>query len=148
MARPDLKPTLDRFVQTIATRNTYSGRPVSPSIMRLVQVEITPTNQGVTAPYWLGVLERGRGKRVSTKDSGLVQKIYKWMERRKMFKSSTAAGRLNEARGLTWYINKYGNQQFRSKTFIDIYTQARAQAIQEINAEYAIAIGRITQDII
>lgn len=148
MARLDIKPELDKFVQTLSTRNTYSGAPISASVMRMIQVEITNTNQGVTAPYWLGVLERGRGPRRSTTDSGLWKRIYAWMQKRNMFKSKTPAGKVSEAKGMTWYINKYGNQQFRTKVFIDIYTTARKQTIEEINNKYALAIGRIMQDIL
>jgi hypothetical protein len=148
MARPNLKPHLDRFVATIAARTTYSGQPVSASIMKMIEVEIRANGGGVTAPYWLGVLERGRGVRKSTTDSGLRYKIYNWMKRRNMFRSKTTEGQMAEAKSLTWYINKYGNQQFRTKTFIDIYTKAREQTIADVNKEYEIAIGKITFDII
>jgi len=135
-------------VRTIGSKNTYYGNKISPSIMALISVEIRPSGGGVIAPYWLGVTEHGRGKRKSTTDSGLASKIYRWMERRKMFKSKTPAGRVSEARSMTWYINKYGNKQFRTKTFIDIYTQARAACIKEVMAEYGLAINKITQDIL
>jgi hypothetical protein len=147
MARPDLKPILDNFVTTIGSRNTYGGRPVSASIMKMIEVEIRDNGAGVTAPFWLGVLERGRGKRVNNVDHGLWKKIYNWMQKRGMFKSRTPEGKVAEAKGLTWYINKYGNQQFRNKAFVDIYSTAREQAIQEIKAQYGLAINKITKDI-
>lgn len=148
MARIPLKPILDRFVAQIATRNMYSGNRIPDSIMRLIQVEERANGGGVLAPYWLSVLEHGRGARKSTKDSGLWKRIYAWMDRRGMFRSSTEAGKVNEAKGLTWYINKYGNKQFRNRAFVDIYTQARQQTIAELDKEYSLAIGKITQDII
>ena len=148
MARMNLKPDLDAFVQTISTRNTYSQRPVSQSIIRLLEVEIRSNGGGVKAPYWLGVLERGRGRRKSNKDSGLWKRIYAWMERRNMFTSKTGKGKINEAKGMTWYINKYGNEQFRKGVFVDIYTAARKQTIADIQAKYALEIHKITQDIL
>jgi hypothetical protein len=148
MARPDLTAPLTRMVRTIANKNTYYGSRISPSIIALISIEIRPNGGGVVAPYWLGVTERGRGVRKSTTDSGLASKIYLWMERRKMFKSKTPAGRVAEARSMTWYINKYGNKQFRTKTFIDIYTQAREQCIREVMTEYGLVINKITMDIL
>lgn len=148
MARPNLQPILEKFVATIATRTMYSGAAIPQSVLKMIQVEMRQSGGGVTAPYWLGVLEHGRGKRRSTTDSGLVKKIYKWMAKRNMFKSKTAAGKMSEAKSMTWYINKYGNQQFRNKAFVDIYTRAREQAIIEINKEYDIVLHKITMDIL
>lgn len=144
----ELQPILSRFVAQIATRNMYGGNKIPASVMRMIQVEIRDNGGGVTAPYWLSVLEQGRGARKSNKDHGLVKIIYKWMAKRGMFRSSTPEGKMSEAKGMTWYINKYGNQQFRAKAFVDIYTQARQQTIAEIEQEYSLAIGKITQDII
>lgn len=148
MARPDYKQHLDRMVATIASRTTYYGQPISPSIMRLITVEVRKNGAGVLAPDWLGVTERGRGPRKSTKDHGLQAKIHAWMRRRNMFRSRTPEGQQAEARSLTWYINKFGNQQFRSKVFIDIYTKAREQCIKDVTAEYGIVVNKITMDIL
>lgn len=150
MAAPtvNLKAIFDRMLVNISARNMYSGAPVADSIMRMLQVEIRKDGGGVTAPYWLSVTERGRGPRRSTKDHGLVQIIYKWMAKHNLFESDTAKGKLNEARGMTWYINKYGNKQFREGAFVDIYTTARKQTITEIEQEYSVVINRITMDII
>jgi hypothetical protein len=148
MAVPDLKPALDRMVQTIATRMMYSGKRIPVSVMNLIRVEIHATGGGgVSAPFWLGVLQRGRGARKSTTDSGLWKRIYGWMEKRSMFKARTAEGKIAEAKGMTWYINKYGNKQFREKAFVDIYEQARQQCEREVMTEYGLAINNITKDI-
>ena len=101
----DLKPELDEMVKLIGQRNSYSGNKISDSIMRMFTVEITELHDGILVPYWLSVLERGRGPRKSTKDSGLFKKIYRWMEKRNMFKSTTSKGKLSEAKYMTWYIN-------------------------------------------
>jgi len=144
----DLKPELEEMVRLIGQRNSYSGNKISDSIMRMFTVEITELHDGILVPYWLSVLERGRGPRKSTKDSGLFKKIYRWMEKRNMFKSTTSKGKLSEAKYMTWYINKYGNQQFRNKTYIDIYNTVRKETIAKIDKKFGFAINKITMDVI
>jgi hypothetical protein len=140
----DLKPELTEMIRLISQRNSYSGNKISDSIMKMFQVEITELHDGILVPYWLGVLERGRGPRKSNKDSGLWKKIYGWMEKHNLFKSGTAKGKVNEAKGVTYYINKYGNRQFRSKTFVDVYTSVRKETIEKINKKFSQAIDKIT----
>jgi hypothetical protein len=140
----DLRPELTEMIRLIGQRNSYSGNRISDSIMKMFSVEITELHDGILVPYWLGVLERGRGPRKSNKDFGLAKKIYRWMEKRNMFKSTTAKGKLNEAKYMTWYINKYGNQQFRNKTFVDVYTSVRKETIEKINKKFSQAIDKIT----
>ena len=144
----DLKPELEEMVRLIGQRNSYSGNKISDSIMRMFTVEITDFHDGILVPYWLGVLERGRGPRKSTKDSGLYKKIYKWMQKHNMFKSSTSKGRIAEAKGLTWYINKYGNQQFRNKVYVDVYNTVRKETIAKIDKKFGFAINKITMNVI
>lgn len=145
---PDIEPILKEFIANIASKNGYYGNKIPDSIMRLIVIEITENSQGVLAPYWLPALERGRGPRRSTKDFGLAKIIYKWMEKRNMFRSLTPKGKLNEAKSLTWYINKYGNKHFQSRVFIDVYTTERKKTIEKINAKYGQAIATITTEII
>lgn len=144
----DLKPELEEMIRLISQKNTYSGNKVSDSIMKMFEVEITDLHDGVLVPYWLGVLERGRGPRKSNVDTGLYRKIYNWMERHNLFKSATTAGKLREAKYMTFYINKYGNKQFRSKTFIDIYTEVRKATIEKIDKKFGDQISKITMAII
>jgi len=144
----DLKPELQELINNIAKRNMYSGNKISDSIMKLFEIEVRDTGAGILVPYWISVLQRGRGPRRSTKSSGLVKIIYRWMQKRNMFKSSTAKGKLNEAKYLTWYINKYGNQQFRSKVFVDIYETERKKTIEKIDNKFSLIIGKITMDVI
>ena len=144
----DLKPELQELIDNIAKRNMYSGNKISDSIMKLFQIEVRDDGAGILVPYWISVLQRGRGPRRSTKSSGLVKIIYRWMQKRNMFKSSTAKGKLNEAKYLTWYINKYGNQQFRSKVFVDIYETERKKTIEKIDNKFSLIIGKITMDVI
>ena len=145
---PNLKPELYELIKNISQKNTYYGNKISDSIMRLFTIEETDFNAGIIVPYWLGILERGRGPRRSTKDFGLIKIIYRWMERRGMFRSTTPKGKLNEARFLTYYINKYGNAHFRSKVFIDVYKTEREKIIEKINNKFALAIGKITMEVI
>jgi len=144
----ELKPELEELIRNISQKNMYSGNKIPESIMRQFEVETTDTSAGILVPYWLSVLEHGRGKRRSNKDSGLVNKIYAWMQKRNMFRSVTVKGKMNEAKFLTWYINKYGNKQFRSKVFVDIYTAERKKTIEKINKKFSLAIGKITMEVI
>lgn len=144
----DLKPELEQMIKLIGDRNSYSGNKISDSIMKMFTVEITELHDGILVPYWLGVLERGRGPRKSNVDTGLYKRIFRWMEKRNMFKSQTAKGKLNEAKQMTWYINHYGNQQFRNKTFVDVYTSVRKETIAKIEKKFSDKIGQITMEVI
>jgi hypothetical protein len=145
---PDLKPELNNLVTEISKKNMYSGNKIPDSIMKLFEIEETDQNIGVLVPYWLPVLQRGRGPRKSNKSFGLIDKIYAWMQKRNMFQSRTPEGRRNEARALTWYINKYGNQQFRNKIFVDIYETERKKTIEQINNKFSVSISKITMEVI
>lgn len=145
---PDLKPELNSLISEISKKNMYSGNKIPDSIMSLFEIDETDRNIGILVPYWLGVLQRGRGARKSNKSSGLIDKIFAWMQKRNMFKSKTPAGKLNEARGLTWYINKFGNKQFRNKVFVDIYETERKKTIEEINRKFSSTISKITMEVI
>ena len=144
----DLKPELQELIDNIAKRNMYSGNKISDSIMKLFEIEVRDTGAGILVPYWISVLQRGRGPRRSTKSSGLVKIIYRWMQKHNMFRSGTVKGKLNEAKAMTWYINKYGNQQFRSKVFVDIYETERKKTIEKIDNKFSLIIGKITMDVI
>ena len=145
---PNLKPELAELIKNISQKNTYSGNKISNSIMRLFTIEETDFNAGIIVPYWLGVLQRGRGPRKSTKDYGLINIIYRWMQRRGMFRSGTDKGKMNEARFMTWYINRYGNKQFRNQIFIDVYETERKKTIEKIDKKFNEQIGKITMDVI
>jgi hypothetical protein len=144
----DVKPELEKFIKNVGTRNGYWGNRIPASIMALFEIVETEKNIGVIVPYWIPVLQKGRGPRKGTKDYGLVKIIYKWMEKRGMFKSNTASGKISEAKGMTWYINKYGNQHFRSQVFVDVYESERKRTIGEIEKKYRFQIGKITTEII
>lgn len=146
--RPDLKPILQQMIDGIARRSTFYGSTMPPAVMSLFEIEEDDSHVGVLAPFWIGVFQRGRGPRKNNVSHGLENKIYAWMEKRNLFKSTTQAGKQNEARYLTWYINKYGNKHFRSGRFIDIYETERQVAIDKITARFSIEIGEITRQVI
>jgi hypothetical protein len=144
----DLKPELTEMVRLISQKNSYYGNKIASSIMAMFEVEITELHDGILVPHWLGVLERGRGPRKSNTDHGLYLKIYKWMQKRNMFKSTKPESRIREAKSLTWYLNKHGNKHFRSKVFIDVYESVRKQTIESINKKFGDKISKITMDIL
>lgn len=150
MARvlPDITPELQALIDAIGKRSTYGRRPVSPRIMRQIVIETRQDGAGVLAPFWLGVLQYGRGPRKGKKSSDLWKSIYTWMAKNGMFKSTTAKGKINEAKGVTWYINKYGNQQFRSKAYIDIYDTERKKCIADVFKKYDRLSTQVTRQIL
>lgn len=143
-----LKVELEQLIADISHKNMYSGNPIPQSVMNLFEIEIRQDGGGILVPYWISVLQKGRGPRKTDKDYGLVKIIYKWMEKHSKFKSSTPEGKMSEARSVTWYINKYGNKHFRSGAFIDIYETARKQFIERVNAQFEVEISRITMEVI
>jgi hypothetical protein len=144
----DIVPELEDLIKRISAKNTFYGNRIPASIMKMFTIEQTDRSAGILVPYWIPVLEHGRGKRKSNKDSGLVNRIYAWMEKRGMFTAGTPAGKLREAKAMTWYINKYGTKHFRSQIYIDIYNSERAQTITWINTKFALALGKITMNVI
>ena len=143
-----IAPFLNELTAAISRKNTFYGNRISPTIMGMFQTETRQDGAGLLVPYWVGVTQRGRGPRRSTKDSGLRKTIYKWMEKHGLFKSNTAQGKVNEARFMAMYINKYGNKQFRTKRYIDIYDTERKITIKKIDNQFNLMIGKITEDVI
>lgn len=139
---------LQSLINIIASKPTYYGKPVSPSIIKQMQIEIRPNGAGIIAPFWISVLQYGRPPRRSTTDSGLWKRMYAWMEKNNLFKSGTERGKINEAKRMTWYLNKYGNQHFRSKTFVDVYESAVKQTVANVERAYTEFTFRITSDIL
>jgi hypothetical protein len=147
---PNLKPEMAELIAAIATKNMYSGNKIPSSIMEQFTIVEDDLHIGILVPYWLGVLERGRGVRKRNVDHGLWKIIKRWMEKHNKFKSTTAKGRDNEAKRLTWYINKYGNKQFNrgNPIFVDVYTSERKKTIEKIDKKFALEINKITMDVI
>jgi hypothetical protein len=144
----ELKPMLQELIHNISVKNTYYGNKISPAIMNKFEVEIKENSAGILVPFWLAVLEHGRGPRKNKTDHGLWKKIYAWMEKHNMFEYPDNKSRIREAKFITLYINKYGNKQFRSKTFIDIYSSEREKTIQKVYKEFNLQIGKITMEVI
>lgn len=144
----EIRPDLEDMLNAISQRSTYYGNKIPESVMRQFEIEVTNQNAGVLVPFWIPVLQKGRGVRKSNKDHGLVHIIFRWMRKRNMFRSTTPKGQFNEARFMTWYINKYGTKHFRSGVFVDIYETERAKTIAKIDAKASYFIDRITMQIL
>jgi len=136
------------LIRNISQKNMYSGNKIPDSIMQMFSIVEDDLHCGIEVPYWLGVLERGRGPRKSNVDTGLWKRIYQWMQKHNMFKSGTDKGRISEAKYVTYYINKYGNKQFRNKVFVDVYTEERKKTIEKINEKFSKEIHKITMEVI
>lgn len=118
------------------------------SVAELIEVEIRSNGAGVLAPFWLPVLEKGRAPRKNNTDSKLYHKIYEWMDKRHMFKSRTSIGKINEAKSLTWFINKYGTKMYRDGKIKDVYTKKTKEVISKIEKEYSDYIGKVTSELL
>lgn len=146
--KPNVRPELEELIQHISTKNMYYGNKIPNSIMRMFEIREDAFSCAIYVPYWLSVLQHGRGKRRSNRSSGLWKKIYAWMQKRGMFKSKTKKGKENEAKFITWYINKYGNKHFRSKVFVDIYSMQRKKTIEKIQKRLGAEVLKITMDVL
>lgn len=142
------------MIDNIAKKNMFYGNKIPDYIMGQFEIVEGRFHCGVLVPFWLSVLQYGRGVRKGRKSSGLWMKIYAWMEKRGMFKRA-AGGRfpskkskINQAKSVTWYINKYGNKQFRDKKFIDIYESERKIFIAEVDKKFSSEISKITMAVI
>ena len=145
---PDLNPEMKDMIEAIGHKSMFYGNVVPESVMRQFEIEEDDLHIGILVPFWLPVLEKGRGPRKSNRDTELWKRIFAWMGSRNMFRTVTEEGRIREAKFITWYINKYGNKHFRSKQFVDIYTSVRAATIEKINQKFSNKIGEITMEVI
>lgn len=135
-------------VEQILNEYTDTIRKSMPaSVAKLIEVEIRDNGAGVLAPFWLPVLERGRSPRKNSTDHKLYTKIYDWMAKRNMFKSKTEKGRINEAKSLTWFINKYGTKMYRDGVFKDVYSRETEKAIEKIDKAIQLELYTITREI-
>ena len=118
------------------------------SVAKLIDVEIRDNGAGVLAPFWLSVLERGRGPRKNATDHKLYLKIYAWMEKRNLFKSRTVKGRINEAKGVTWFINKHGTKMYRDGVFKEVYAKETEKAIKKIDDSIRLSLYKVTSELL
>ena len=137
-----------KAIEQILNEYTDTIRKAMPqSVAKLIEMEIRDNGAGVLAPFWLPVLERGRAPRKNSADHKLYTKIYDWMAKRNMFKSKTEKGRINEAKSLTWFINKYGTKMYRDGVFKDIYSRETEKAIEKIDKAIQLEAYKITREI-
>lgn len=134
--RPEITALIDSYAARIRAK-------MPRSVAALVAVNHEATRSTVTGPYWLSVVENGRKPRRSSEDHRLYLRIYAWMDRKGLFESRSPKGKLNEAKSLTWYINKYGTKQYRERVYKDVYTTETRKLRDDLLNEY----GRIVQNI-
>ena len=138
-----------------AKGKSFYGKPLSPSVRQLMVVEANEFSGKVLVPEWFPVFQKGRGPRKTNKTTfdnrGLslfAQALYAWMAKNNRFRSRTEKGKINEAKSLAWYINKYGNKHFRSGQYIDIYDTLIKELKQNVVKEFGNFAMKITSDIV
>ena len=148
--KPDIKPELRKLTQAIAARPLYRGSKIPAEILAMFEIRETDSSCGLLVPVWFSVFQNGRGPWRGTNIGKplLRVKIYNWMKKKGLFKSSTEAGKRGEAFVIARYINKYGNEQFRNHVFIDVYETERKKTLEEIDKKMSAFIGKITMDVI
>lgn len=141
MAQNEVEMLVDDFAKLVKSK-------LSKSLADMVSTEFTEGRATVSVPYWFAVTERGRGPRRNSEDYQLYLKIFSWMERRNLFRSKSKRGRINEAKALTWFINKHGTKQFRDGRFVDIYTSATQVVAQRVRTTLMEQVKKITSDFV
>ena len=155
----DIKARCEELVtEMFAKGKTFHGKPLSSSFKPMIAVEGNKNAAKILVPYWWPVTQYGRGKRRTTKTewtnfkgaefSTFQLAIYMWMEKYNRFKAKTEKGKINEAKSVAWYINKYGDAHKRSGTFIDIYDTLVKQLSEKLTKEVGMVALKITSDFI
>lgn len=151
----NVKESLDKIVDRIFKEGkSFYNEPLSPSIRRLVHVEGDATKGKILVPYWFSVVQYGRGpaKRGSKAGPGKLtdfgKAIYAWMDKRNMFTSKTAKGKINEAKGLAWYINKHGTKHYRNGKYIDIYDTIIKESVAMMRKDIRQTALKITSNLV
>lgn len=124
------------------------GAKLPQSLADLMVIDVAGETIKVLVPYWFPIVEYGRGPRKSNEDSGLVDKIYKWMAARNMFKSKTEKGKDNEAKRLTWYINHHGTKQFKKHIYKDIYETETEQVKKRLEENFRSKLLEVARGLI
>lgn len=147
---PDIKPELQQLTQAISTKPMYRGSKIPASVMAMFEIHETQSSCGLLVPAWFSVFENGRGPWRGTNIGNplLRVKIYNWMKKRNLFRSSTEAGKRGEAFVIARHINKFGNEQYRNHIHIDVYTTEREKTIKEIDQKFSVLINKITKEVI
>lgn len=158
MAILNVKQILDDLVSDMfAQGKTFYGRPIT-SLRPLVSVEGDQDRGRVLVPYWWGAMQKGRGARKSTQTewtniggvdvSTFQRAIYNWMQKHGRFTAKTDKGKINEAKGVAWYINKHGNKHYRDGKYIDIYDTLVTKTVDEAVRQVGNEAYRITSELV
>lgn len=142
MDTPNVEAILDEFLEEMFSKwQRYPSGGASAGMKSLVVNEVDKVSAKALVPYWFPVFQKGRGVRKSNVYQEFDLRIYEWMQKKGIFKSKTEQGKRNEAKGLAWYINKYGNKHFRSGKFIDVYNSLipkYAEKAAEVYGDWAL----------
>ncbi|GAG49672.1 unnamed protein product, partial [marine sediment metagenome] len=105
-------------VQIIQSNLASTGTNASGETSQSLNSTLThPNRVQVTGKPFIYVVETGRKPRESSESSGLESKLEKWINIRGLQNVFTA-------KGLAWYINKFGSKLFREGGRDDIITPA------------------------
>jgi hypothetical protein len=156
MATLNVRNELEALVAKMAANGrTVNGTSLDGIIKRISAVEGDELKGRIIVPAWFSTFEHGRGK--ATKGSKEVNAqgltvfgaaIYIWMQKKGLFRSRTEKGKINEARGLAWYINKHGNKHFRERVYIDIYTTFVKEITKSITEKVKFEAIKITSELV
>ena len=150
----NVRDELEKLVAVIFREGkTIHGRKIAG--LSLTIVEGDERSGKILVPYWLPVFQYGRGKAKSgssARDSRGLTKfgaaIYDWMAKYGLFRSTTEKGKINDAKSLAWYINKYGNLHHRRGTYIDIYDKLTQETIDKLTKEVGDYMLNFTSELI
>lgn len=96
-------------VEIVANYRRAGGRK-----QQFIELDVRTDTGTLKAPRYITTMEEGRGPRTSSTHAGLQGLIYAWMARKGLFKSGEVNARQEEAKRMTWYINKYGTRLYQS----------------------------------
>ena len=140
-----------------AKGKSYHGKPLT-SLRPLVEVQGNSGSGRVLVPFWWSTLQHGRGKRETTKTewrnfkgykmSTMQRAIYRWMQKNGRFTAQSDAGRINEAKSVTWYINKHGNKHFQERRYIDIYDTLVNETVNDMTAKVGQQAVKIASELV
>lgn len=99
---------LINFLEDIKTRIQQNIPSVTGKTAASLEVVVDESSVLLTGAPWLYALEKGRGPRRGEEDWGMWKNIQEWLSAKGLDSSNSSA------KSLTWWINKYGTELYRS----------------------------------
>jgi len=126
-------------IKIIEKNSRSAGQPATGDTLRSLKSDAKETDQStrleVSGPMHVMVLETGRGPYAGGPESNLQKKIEIWM-RAKPVQPRDGQTIQQAAKGITWYINKFGTELYRKGGRKDIITPAlRQKRFDELETE-------------